>query len=96
MGCIKLGYLSQVKVKGKRYIYLKEYQGKKNGKITEPRIYAFGHRSIALQRMKEWQKDFSTFPEYLKKLGYDENDLQDWINTLETGVSKTGRSKKFV
>lgn len=31
------------------------------------------------------------FPEEILKLGYNLDDLDDWIMTLETGYSKTGR-----
>lgn len=92
-----MAFLSQVKVKGRRYIYLTEYVGKKKyGKYTERNVYGFGEKNKAFETMRQWQNDFSTFPEHLLKLGYGEKDLEDWIRTLETGISKTGRSKKFV
>lgn len=91
-----MAFLSQVKVKGKRYIYLTEYIGKKNSiKSTEIHVYGFGVRETALEKMKQWKNDFSKFPKELIERGYDKEDLNEWLTTLETGKSKTGRSTKF-
>lgn len=89
-----MAFLSQIKSKGRRYIYLTEYvSGYNKGKGMH--IYSFGTRDKALSDMRKWQKDFNTFPQYLLEKGYDKVDLYEWIQTLETGVSKTGKSKKF-
>lgn len=42
-----------------------------------------------------WEKMPELFPEDLQKMGYNKKDLAEWIKTLETGRSKTGRSSKF-
>lgn len=89
-----MAYLSQVVAKGRRYIYLTEYIGGKHNK-TDIHVYGFGERSKALAAMQEWQRDFKRFPRELVAMGYGLRDLSEWIETLETGISKTGRSRNF-
>lgn len=93
-----MGYLSQVKSKGRRYIYLSEYVGgRKYTNSTDMHVYGFGEKNKALEKMKVWEKEYPyKFPRELLERGYGRHDLKQWINTLETGQSKTGRSKKFV
>ncbi len=55
-------------------------------------VYRFGRIDNALRQMYKWQKDFSEFPEELKKEGCKKKDLSSWINTLESGLHPTGRS----
>lgn len=91
-----MAYLRQVKAKGYYYIYLERYtnEGESIGKCQ--RVYGFGRKESLLLRLKEWKKDFpNKFPKELLRQGYNKNDLLDWIKTLETGITKTGRSKKF-
>ncbi|HHY22570.1 MAG TPA: hypothetical protein GX525_12005 [Bacilli bacterium] len=89
-----MAYLSQVMSKGRRYIYLTEYIGGKHSK-TDIHVYGFGERSKALAEMQEWRRDFKRFPRELAAMGFGLRDLREWIETLETGVSKTGRSRNF-
>ncbi|MDG5787793.1 hypothetical protein QA612_09800 [Evansella sp. AB-P1] len=92
-----MGFLSQVRVKGKQYIYLSEYIGtSKYSTKTDVHVYGFGERKKALDKFKLWQKDFMSFPKQLIQKGYGRSDLDQWITTLETGTSPTGRSKKFL
>lgn len=91
-----MGYLTQVKVKDKRYVYLTEYIGaQKYITKRERNVYSFGILQKALFKMRMWEKMPELFPQDLKVMGYDTNDLIEWIKTLETGKSKTGRSTKF-
>lgn len=91
-----MGFLSQVRVKGKQYIYLSEYIGQKKFTTkSDIHVYGFGERTKALERMKKWQRGEEELPKEIRKRGYDLDDLAQWIQTLETGVSPTGRSKKF-
>ncbi|OIJ07638.1 hypothetical protein BKP35_18300 [Anaerobacillus arseniciselenatis] len=92
-----MGFLSQVKAKGKQYIYLSEYIGSSNfSGSTEINVYGFGPKEEALKRMKRWEENFAyEFPKELLNRGYGRHDLRHWIKTLETGRSKTGRSLKF-
>ncbi|MDQ0412902.1 hypothetical protein J2S25_001084 [Mesobacillus stamsii] len=42
--------------------------------------------------MKRWCRKFdSEFPEALKERGYTLEDVNNWINTIETGTTKNGR-----
>jgi hypothetical protein len=88
-------YLNTKRAKGKKYIYLYCYSKKeKNPKKREKKVYSFGRNDIALERFKRWRKDFSLFPEELKMLGCTQKDLIDWIVTVETGITKTGKQFK--
>ncbi|MBP3040570.1 hypothetical protein J9303_13850 [Bacillaceae bacterium Marseille-Q3522] len=91
-----MGYLSQVRAGGKQYIYLTEYCGNQEFTTkTEKHIFSFGNSRIALLKMKRWYRKFDNeFPEDLVKRGYSKNDLKNWIETLETGVTKNGRKFK--
>ncbi|MFC5732164.1 hypothetical protein [Cytobacillus gottheilii] len=92
-----MAYLSQVRSGGKQYIYLTEYCGRQPYTAkTERHVYGFGNSRIALLKMKRWLRKFdSEFPEQLNELGYTENDLKEWIETLETGITKNGRKFKI-
>lgn len=86
-------YLSQVKSNGKRYIYLCAYDGSQEYSTRrERRVYAFGEARQALKKMRRWKRKFYEFPQELKELGCSEQDLNDWITTIETGKTKTGRN----
>lgn len=54
-------------------------------------IYSFGNYEKALEKMYGWRNNPELFPQELKELGYDLSDLHDWILTLETKKTKTGR-----
>ncbi|MFC4323677.1 hypothetical protein [Litchfieldia salsa] len=88
-----MGYLSQVKSNGKQYIYLTEYIGnQKYSTKKEHHVYAFGEVRMALIRMRRWRRKFSSeFPEELKSLGYNADDLKVWIETIQTGKTSNGR-----
>jgi hypothetical protein len=92
-----LGYLSQVRAGGKQYIYLTEYCGNQDfSSKTEKHIFSFGSSNFALYKMKRWLRNFENeFPDELKEAGYSKEDLQNWINTLETGVTKNGRKFQY-
>ncbi len=92
----RLGYLTQVNVKGEKYIYLTEYIGQQQYTARrEKNVYSFGINQKALFKMRMWEKIPELFPQKLQNLGYGKKDLLEWIKTLETGKSKTGRSQKF-
>lgn len=91
-----MGFLSQIRVKGKQYIYLSEYIGKnKYTTTTEINVYGFGERQKALETMRKWKSGEKEIPREITVLGYGLEDVEQWIETLETGISPTGRSKKF-
>lgn len=85
-------YLSQVKSNGKQYIYLCSYVGTQEYSTRkEKRIYSFGETKKALIKMKRWKRKFNEFPNELLNLGCGMEDLEEWIRTIETGITKTGR-----
>lgn len=92
-------YLKTMTAKGNKYIYLYCYSNEireENPRNKEKRLYSFGRNDIALVRLKSWKKDFSSFPDDLKSLGCTKRDLIDWLRTLETGITKTGKRFKAV
>lgn len=88
-----VGYLSQVRAGGKQYIYLTEYCGiQEYSSKREHHVFSFGNSRRALLLMKRWSRRFdSEFPAELKDKGYTLDDLYQWINTIETGITKNGR-----
>ncbi|MBW7651333.1 hypothetical protein [Anoxybacillus sp. ST4] len=87
-----MAYLSQVKSNGRQYIYLCIYVGSQEYSTRkERRVYSFGEARRALIRMKRWKRKFSEFPRELLDLGCGMKELEEWIQTLETGITKTGR-----
>jgi hypothetical protein len=85
-------FLTQSKAKGKKYIYLCCYAPMDSKKI----VYRFGRLEVAIEKMRKWKTDFETFPEELKELECTKKDLIQWISTIETGVTKTGKKFKAV
>ena len=86
-----IGFLTFNRSKGKIYVYLTKAL-RDNGKKKNITLYKFGRLDNALERMYVWRDDFENkFPAELLNLGYDWNDLHDWILSLETGYSKKGR-----
>jgi len=79
-----MAYLERIYAKGRYYLYLKEYAVRKHYVNTNVIIYRFGRLENALMDMKKWRKDFDLFPEKLKKQGFNNEDLEKWINTLKT------------
>lgn len=86
----KVGYLSKKKVSNKTYIYIRK-SFRENKKIKHEYIYSFGSMPGALEKMY-WLRDHpELFPNELADRGFDFSDLYDWILTMETGVTSTGR-----
>lgn len=84
------GFLKFVLVKERRYVYLVVAE-KKNKKVHTHMVYRFGPLEKALETMYEMRGDFEKlFPLELKERGYDWEDINDWILSIETGYSKHG------
>ncbi|WP_255290567.1 hypothetical protein [Bacillus cereus] len=65
---------------------------RENGKKKNITLYKFGRLDIALENIYACRDDFEDkFPKELMNMGYDWNDLHDWILSIETGDSKWGR-----
>lgn len=84
------GFLKFVLAKERRYVYLVVAE-KKNKKVHTHMVYGFGPLEKALETMYEMRGDFENlFPLELKERGYDLEDINDWILSIETGYSKHG------
>lgn len=94
------GYLSVVRSGNYKYIQLRQSVSKKNEvrgsrTINKIIVYSFGNVKKAIEKLYDWRDNPKNFPQELKKRGYDLYDLDDWILTIETGISKTGRKIKI-
>ncbi len=84
------GFLKFVLAKERRYVYLVVAE-KKNKKVHTHMVYRFGPLEKALETMYEMRGDFEKlFPLELKERGYDWEDINDWILSIEIGYSKHG------
>ncbi|KAA2389950.1 hypothetical protein F2Y18_22965 [Bacillus cereus] len=84
------GFLKFVLAKERRYVYLAVAE-KKNKRVKTHIVYRFGPLVTALETMYGMRDDFENcFPPELKDKGYDWEDLNDWILSIETGYSKYG------
>ncbi|QKH04973.1 hypothetical protein FOC93_01925 (plasmid) [Bacillus cereus] len=84
------GFLKFVLAKERRYVYLAVAE-KKNKKVHTHIVYGFGPLEKALETMYEMRGDFEKlFPLELKERGYDWEDINEWILSIETGYSKHG------
>jgi hypothetical protein len=89
-------FLENKKAKGNRYIYLCCYQSHEVSHSGRKFVYGFGRLEVAIKNMYSWKKNFQSFPIELLELGCDRSDLEEWINTIETGRTKTGKVFKAV
>lgn len=85
-------YLERVKAKGRYYLYLRKYKVRRYYESNKKTIYGFGRIDNALTQMYEWRNNFTKFPQELIDRGCTYDDLLEWIDTLENGVHKTGRT----
>lgn len=86
-------HLKCKRAKGNKYIYLYSYDGYERERKSPKSISvcSFGRNDKALKKLKEWKDDFNSFPRPLRELGCTKGDLLEWIITVETGVTKTGK-----
>ncbi|MEK5105031.1 hypothetical protein MKX83_24120 [Cytobacillus sp. FSL M8-0252] len=87
----KQGYLSKKISKGHTYIYLRKSY-RVNKKIKHKYLYSFGSMPDALEKMYKMRENPDNFPRELIEMGFDLIDLYNWILTIETKVTSTGRS----
>lgn len=73
-------WLSQVKARGNKYVYLTIYNG--NFDREEENIYSLGRMSKAILTLEEWEKDNSYIPEFVVELGCDTELIRKWIKKL--------------
>jgi hypothetical protein len=84
-------FLTRTKAKGNYYIYLRAYHSSEEVYQGKRYVYSFGRVEKAIESMRRWKNDFRSFPVELTELGCTRKDLEGWIKTLETGVTKTGK-----
>lgn len=80
----KIGFIVRVRAKGKEYFYLRKSIREKNDLIRKEKIYSFGHREKAIRKLQEWQSDIDQMPKELINLGYDLDDVQVWLNEINS------------
>lgn len=79
------GYLKFVKSRNKTYVYL---HGRIKGDKCKKHLFAFGQIDDALENMYSMRGHLS---EELFSLGFGYDDLEEWILTLETRSTRTGK-----
>lgn len=94
------GYLSVVRSGKYKYLQLRQSVAKKDEldgsrTINKKVVYSFGNTDRAIDKLYNWRDNPDKFPSELKNMGYDLYDLDDWILTIETGISKTGKKIKI-
>ena len=89
----KVGYLSRKKSNGNTYIYLRRSY-RERSKVKHEYIYSFGSMPKALEKMYWYRENPEKFPKELEERGYNLKDLYEWIMTMETKVTSTGREFK--
>ncbi|NRG31727.1 hypothetical protein [Niallia circulans] len=86
----RVGYLTKKTSKGKVYLYIrKSYREGK--RVKHQYIYGFGPIETAKEKLYKIFEEEIEFPKELKINGFNLDDVYDWILTLETGVTKSGR-----
>lgn len=85
-----LGYLIRKKSKGNTYIYLRTSK-RESGVVQHEYIYSFGKMPNALNHLYSILNDEISFPDELKRRGYEIKHVLDWVMTLETKKTTTGR-----
>lgn len=84
------GYLIRKKSKGNWYIYLRR-SNRIEGIVKHTYIYSFGKMPMALNKLYAILNNEQELPMELIEEGYTINHIIDWIITIETGVTKSGK-----
>lgn len=80
----KTGFIVKNVSKGREYFYLRKSIRVKNNVVNKKNLFSFGSRKKAIENLNEWKNDISKMPNELKKLGYDLEDIDNWINQIES------------
>lgn len=75
-------FLKQVKAKDKKYLYLCAYTVRDNFPSVAI-LYSFGRVEMAVKNFHDWKENFHLFPNELKEMGCNQNDLKNWIKQIE-------------
>lgn len=87
----KSGYLSKKKSNGKNYIYLRRSY-REDEQVKHEYIFSFGSMPRALEKLYLMRENPEDIPLRLTERNFDVSDVNEWILTLETQVTSTGRS----
>lgn len=84
-----MAFLSFVKSRGEKYVYVTEYTGqKKYSSSIKSHIYSLGKIEEAIFTLQAWYLNFEHFPIELKEKGYCEGDIKKWIQDLKINRNK--------
>lgn len=87
-------FLSQVKANGNRYLYICSYHTQEYSARKQKRLYSLGKSKKAIMTLRMWKENLQDIPSELIELGCTKEDITDWIRTIETGITKTGKQFK--
>ena len=86
-----MAYLIRKKSKDNVYIYLRN-STRANGRVQHEYIFSFGKMPDALDFLYSVSNGDTPFPLKLHEKGYEMKDVMEWIMTLETKRTATGRN----
>ncbi|MCI1820249.1 MULTISPECIES: hypothetical protein [Carnobacterium] len=82
------GYLKFVKSRDHLYVYL---HGRLEGEKLKKHLFPFGRLEAALENMYSI-RDSNVLPEELVSMNCSFDDLDQWILTLETRITRNGKN----
>ena len=82
------GYLKFVKSRDHLYVYL---HGRLEGEKLKKHLFPFGRLEVALENMYSI-REANVLPEELVSMNFSFDDLDQWILTLETRITRNGKN----
>lgn len=83
----KTGFLVKVKAKNREYFYLRKSFWKDN-KPQNKNVFSFGNKQKALNSFYEWKNNIENMPSDLREMGFDREDIVNWIDQIEGELNK--------
>jgi hypothetical protein len=78
----KTGFVVKVMSKGREYFYLRR-SFRKDNKPQNKNIFSFGSREKAIGNLSEWKEDKEKIPKELRNMGYELEDISNWLEQLK-------------
>jgi hypothetical protein len=79
-----MAFLSFVKSRGERYVYITEYCGNKEYSSSKKKhVFSLGKQEDALYTLQAWKLNYDFFPKELKDRGYNKKDIKKWIQDIK-------------
>lgn len=75
----KTGFIVKNKAKNTYYYYLRKSVWE-NGRSLPKNVFSLGNKEKAIHKINLWIAE--GIPEEIEKLGFSNNDLQDWISKI--------------